>query len=367
MLNVKLDPDPRFVFQFDRESECSLQINSDKGRFGILGRLLQMGCFLACFGFKKKRKRRKPGNKSLSEEQGHGRYVPLDSDVTVNLDTTPKPNTSDSELKENPKEAPKLKIKKKVSFNLNVKAYEPIQSYDGYLSEGEEETKLEYNGKERAKTNLPILRCEEDSIASSIRSYPPNYRYQNCIQGYDDEDDEIKLEESDFYYDDIYDSCEELDDDYSNDSDDEMKIQEDFSWQLNSADTKSRNNSPMQFHDVYNEELQRLESKCHTRDRNNYAHTVLNPVENLMQWKAVKAKARSQFKRQKENIRLEKEQEIPSTTDPAYIPSALKPKTNFTPAPQPTVQKIAVDASLSNWLVSSKTETISKNSNSAIT
>lgn len=303
-----------------------------------------MGCFLACFGIKKKRKRRKPGNKNLSGEEGHGRYVPLDSDVTVKLDTKPEPITSDSELKENPKEAPKLKIKKKVSFNLNVKAYEPIQNYDAYLSEGEEET------------NLPVSRCEKDSLESSIRSYPQNYRYQKCIEGYDDEEDDIKLEESDFYYDDIYDSCEELDDHCSNnESDDESKIQEDSSWQLNSADTKSnhrvtnaqmaieRNNSPMPFLDVSNKEVQRLESNCHTRDR-----SVLSPVENLTQWKAIKAQARSQVKRQKGNIMVEKEQEIPSTTDRSYFP---KPKTNFATISQLTVP---VDASLSNWLVSTQ-------------
>ncbi|XP_022885071.1 uncharacterized protein LOC111401528 [Olea europaea var. sylvestris] len=294
-----------------------------------------MGCFLACFGFKKKRKRRKPGNKNLSGEEGHGKYMPLDSDVTVKLDTKPEPITSDSKLKENQKDEPKLKIKKKVSFNLNVKAYEPIQNYDAYLSEGEEET------------NLPVLRCDEDSLESSIRSYPQNYRYQKCIEGYDDEDDEIKLEESDFYYDDIYDSCEELEDDYSNnESDDLSKIQEDSSWQLNSADMKSNygvTNFPMPFHDVSNKDFQRLESNCHTRDR-----SVLNPVENLTQWKAIKAQARSQFKRQKENIMVEKEQEIPSTTDPSYFPKA---ETNFATISQLTVP---VDASLSNWLVSTQ-------------
>ncbi|KVH94308.1 hypothetical protein Ccrd_003656 [Cynara cardunculus var. scolymus] len=76
------------------------------------------------------------------------------------------------------------------------------------------------------------------------------------------------------------------------------------------------------------------------RDRSAFVVPVLNPVENLTQWKALKSKGTPpvkpfNFNQQKENSSL-----------------------NSTPfAPQNRNQETAVDASLSNWLVSSEKNT----------
>ncbi|CAA2994921.1 uncharacterized protein LOC111401528 [Olea europaea subsp. europaea] len=213
---------------------------------------------------------------SLQEpSEEHGRYVPLDSDVTVKLHTKPEPITLDSELK--------CRMKRKRNGNTM--------------------------GKKGQNRTCPLCAVKRITIASNIPSSPQNYRYQKYIDGYDEEEDEIKLEESDFYYDDNYDSYEELDDDSSKDA--RIKL-----WSNNAQMARGRNSSHMPFHHVSNKEVQRLESNFHTRDGS------------------------AQSSR--------KYQEIPFT-DPHYV---LKSMTNFTTASQPTVQKIAVDASLSNWLVS---------------
>ncbi|KAL3828280.1 hypothetical protein ACJIZ3_017082 [Penstemon smallii] len=289
-----------------------------------------MGCFLACFGFKKKKKHRKPRNKCPSGEQNHGSYVPLDSDVLIKLDTTEKNISSDSDqLKEKPRESSKSKTKKKVSFNLNVKAYEPIPNEDditSYLSDGEEETKWEFNTE---TTNLSSLNYEEDSISSCIQSYPPNYRYQNCRNSYDDED-----EEEEFNFNDIYDT-EEDEDYYSSESDEETRIQED--------------NEPADYQ-VSTDQM--TSSICYTRDRSKYVNSVLNPVENLTQWKAVKAKA-APLKREKENIMLEK-QDTKHTSD-VFTTKNMR-FSNVT-----STHGVAVDASLSNWLDLTKKQNVTKN------
>lgn len=291
-----------------------------------------MGCFLACFGFSKKPKRRKPANKVLSPDQGHGSYKPLDSDVTTNLDITDNPSKSDSEFSIKGKERSILRIKKKVSFNLNIKAYEPLPNHDftSYLSESEEE-KCEENKQETAKAS-------NDSEASKTSSYPSNYRYQNCRDPYD-EDDDIKLEESDD--DDIDDGDEEYDGDSDN-SDNFKMCQEEFSEQFCSLSMDSekrvtsvqlgddKTNNLMPITASLDQELKKLGlNHKAARDRSQYVFSVLNPVENLTQWKAVKAKATPPLKQQrKENIELEQEQQ--------RIPLCRKP--------------IAVDASLSTWL-----------------
>ncbi|KAI3469813.1 hypothetical protein Pfo_026476 [Paulownia fortunei] len=338
-----------------------------------------MGCFLACFGFKKKKKRRKPGKKSPSGEQNHGSYVPLDSDVSIKLDIKENNITSDSyQLKEKPKEPSILKIKKKVSFNLNVKAYEPIPNDDDddtgmYLSDGEEETKWEFNAETKS---MASLHYEEDSIASSIRSHPASYRYQNCRDSYDEEDDELKLEENNLNFDDIEDSDEEVDDVYSNESDDGMPSQEDFPWELNPVNVEAdnqvintqipeeKNRSVEHIHDLQNKELQGFKSKSQARDRSQYVFSVLNPVENLSQWKVVKAKAATpQLKCQKENLMSKQEGHSLSSTKPNSDSLALKKMRNPNVSQLPG-HTVAVDASLSNWLGSLETQTTTKNSSS---
>ncbi|KAK7835714.1 protein jason [Quercus suber] len=84
------------------------------------------------------------------------------------------------------------------------------------------------------------------------------------------------------------------------------------------------------------------------RDRSAYVHPVLNPVENLTQWKAVKAKGASPLRPQKENFVSNQESEVSFS---------FKSKTNQS---KKSSQEVAVDASLSNWLESSEATPINK-------
>ncbi|KAL2230113.1 UNVERIFIED_CONTAM: hypothetical protein Sindi_1605700 [Sesamum indicum] len=310
-----------------------------------------MGCFLACFGFKKKKNRRKPGKKSPSLQHNHGSYVPLDSEASIKLDIDENHITSSDscQLKVKVKEPSISKIKKKVTFNLNVKAYEPIPDEDDddigtYLSEGAEETKWEFDAETKS------MRIQY--------SNPASYRYRNCLDSYDDEDDELSIEDGELNFEEVEDSDEEVDDFCSNRSDDGTLSEEDFPWQsssvviesdevvINNQITKEKNGNSI---DLQSREVG-LGSNLHARDRSQYVSSVLNPVENLSQWKAVKAKtATPQLKYQKENSMLKQEGQNHSSTRAESDSFAFK-KTRSLSVPRPQQPTIAVDASLSNWL-----------------
>lgn len=149
-----------------------------------------------------------------------------------------------------------------MSFNLNVKTYEPLPSddFDSYLSEEEEKPMWEYNQEEKSEKNK--LQFEEDSIASMFGSYPANYRYQNSRNSYDDDDDDDDIDDY-------------LDSDEEGDNVDEIEVSK-------------------------NEKMK--------RNRNEKVCSVLIPVENLTQWKEIKAESRQQSKQQhyqKENIAVD--------------------------------------------------------------
>lgn len=202
-----------------------------------------------------------------------------------------------------------MKTKKKVSFNLNVKAYEPIHYEDeisSYISEGEEETKWELN---------------REAISSSFRSFPANYRYQSFEESYDNSEDQELDWEKELNFDDIVEDDDEDvedDDDYSYGSDEEVQNIDERSQELLLV---SQNKS----------------DQC--------VSSVLKPVENLSQWKAIKAKP-AQPKQDKENIVLE--QRETNTLSNAKISASF--------AFRNTRKSNAVDTSLSNWLDSTETK-----------
>ncbi|XWS53761.1 hypothetical protein CRYUN_Cryun10bG0028000 [Craigia yunnanensis] len=323
-----------------------------------------MGCFLGCFGISIKRKRRKPANRILPGDLKLDSNEPLDSSVSTNLDISENPITSNSQLSNKPKERSSIKIRKKVSFNLNVKTYEPIPAektttYQFLRSVEEEES--EKNGAEAGKGTLPSL-SEGDSSSLQMGSYPTNYRYQKCIESYDEED-EMTYEESDleddyYFYD--YDDGDESDDG-DKDVDDQRQRREEFLDQFDSLNMESAKGAsliPLDEHKTKNQmplcastdgELKSL--GCgNARIRSQYLCSVLNPVENTTQWKEIKARAAAAPKhRRKENIELEEPQ----------IPFSSKLRSNCSPnynQSKPLLQDIAVDASLTNWLISPNTD-----------
>lgn len=85
-------------------------------------------------------------------------------------------------------------------------------------------------------------------------------------------------------------------------------------------------------------------NRKNVRHRNAYISPVLNPVENLSQWNAVKSKGTLPSTPQKENLELEQE-----STDEEFQYSSK------------SSQEPCVDASLSNWLASSEATPVSKN------
>ncbi|PON94823.1 FK506-binding nuclear-like protein [Trema orientale] len=268
-----------------------------------------MGCFLACFGLSHKRKRRKPAHK------GHGGYEPLDSSVTiVRLSSAENPISTKaySEPRHKHKEQPSSKIRKKVRFNPNVQTYEPISTSYHFL-EDEEDEKLIRKGEEIA----------DESLSTSKGSFNLNYRYQNCRDFYD-EDDDIAFE-SDLYYDDDYNEEEDEDEDeYDGDIDiDSQRVsQDEFSKELNSYSVSSDKN---------------VSSDKSVEEKDTSAHSVLRPVENLTQWRAAKAKTASSKQPREENISL-------------FQKSSCRTSLLDSGKPYPLLQEIAVDSSLSSWL-----------------
>ncbi|CAK9139535.1 unnamed protein product [Ilex paraguariensis] len=312
-----------------------------------------MTYFLACFGFSKKRKRRKPPSKNPYGEQVHGSYEPLDSNVIIKLDSREKPISPDSELIDKHREKSSRRTKKKVSFNLNVKTYEPISK--------DEETAWEDNEEETEKAGISMER---------MGSYPSNYRYRNWRDGYD-EDDDIELEESDLDGNDSYDSDEE--DNHGSNNLKQVEFSKHFdslSMELEKrvslaqlAQNKTR--TTMHHCASLDEELKKPESNSHARDRSRYVHSVLNPVENITQWKAVKATETPPLKqRKKENVAFDQEQKITLSSMPSFNLFHCNSLPNLHHS-KPLMPNIAVDVSLSNWLVPSEIEAIAKSGTTA--
>lgn len=166
------------------------------------------------------------------------------------------------------------KTRKRVRFDLNVQTFEPAlpSRYENYCSDDDEEGKGE-----------PSKSSSVDMSSSSV--YPPNYRYHNCVDSFEEEEDELGYGESDLEDEDYYTDDEN---DYEDDADDE-------------------------------EEEEDYEDKDVT--------PLLNPVENITQWKAVKAKPARVKELMKENVEV-------VTDDQA----------------KPLLKEIIVNTSLSSWV-----------------
>uniref|UniRef100_A0A7N0UPN7 Uncharacterized protein n=1 Tax=Kalanchoe fedtschenkoi TaxID=63787 RepID=A0A7N0UPN7_KALFE len=262
-----------------------------------------MGCFLACFGCTKNRKRLKPARVSViandAPHRGLGSYQQLET-ASMKLDAKESSAchvAGPDSKKEKPTLGSVLRARKKVSFNLNVRTYELINSQD-YSQQCDEGEKLE-------KEKVEVRNIEE----STATAYPSNYRYKNFVDC-EEEEDEVGYSDNDAdeegdHYDDCLEDCE--DDDYKLD-----------------GDTGLAANNLALDHSTNHEAA--LVMNHHERFKN--AHSVLSPVENTAQWRAVKVKASSAQPIQlcKENV----------TGDKSFHMSMQ--------------QEIRVDASLSNWI-----------------
>ncbi|KAK7268721.1 hypothetical protein RIF29_21429 [Crotalaria pallida] len=304
-----------------------------------------MGCFLACFGLSNKRKRRKTLYNVLGGHQKYGNYQVL---AITEKSIIPY---SDIRDKDGCKEKNSVKRKKKkVTFNLNVQIFEPNPTAYQALDNEEEENENKTAEPEGRSSSFSTL---GEGSAGLTMTYPSNYRYYNCCY---DEEDEIGGEESDI-------------EDYDDDEDDEFDDDE-YCWDDGCSD-ESLGNEEAEVNDQGNIRQKELSESCYSsvaeeriknqmllasddtelksnlsgRDRSMNMHSVLVPVENLTQWKAIKAKVASSKHRRKENVPSEPNTSMPFKLSPCSLESNILQS-------KPLLQEIAVDASLSNWLVS---------------
>ncbi|TXG72410.1 hypothetical protein EZV62_000989 [Acer yangbiense] len=237
----------------------------------------------------------------------------MDSSVSIILDIKENTISSDSELSNRLlKERSSIKIRKKVSFNLNVQTYEPL-SKDETSYHSDEEEEREKIRADAAKASVYAVSGSDSSVSKMGCSFPSNYS--------------------------------------GNEFDDEIR-QKEFLEQLNSQSmAEEKSNNHMQLTASTDGELKPIESIRNARNRSQYISSVLNPVENLTQWKAIKARTAPTKHPRMENIALEKEQSVPFSLKPSsnLYPSNLESKHNQS---KPQFQEIAVNASLSNWLAS---------------
>ncbi|KAF8108825.1 hypothetical protein N665_0104s0139 [Sinapis alba] len=236
-----------------------------------------MGCFTGCFGLSFNTKRRNSTRKILPRHQRICSYEPLlssdPSDYITNVDSPEKISSSnlrcEVEAEEEKKEGTN-KTRKRVRFNLNVQTFEPTlpSRYENYCSDDDEEAKGE-------------IKKPQDPSSRSL--YPANYRYHNCLDSLEDGDEvgygESDLEDEDYNTDD--------ENDYADDANDEEDDDQDVT-------------------------------------------PLLNPVENIAQWKAVKAKPVRRV--MKENVEADSDDQA-----------------------KPLMKEIIVNTSLTDWLASPKT------------
>ncbi|KAJ0053483.1 hypothetical protein Pint_01681 [Pistacia integerrima] len=256
--------------------------------------------------------------------------------------------------------------RKKVTFDSNVKTYEPVLSEEvtsdlPEISEVGKQEKEKEKEENLVKSKQSQSSSEASSITSSSGSYPSNYRYQNCRES-DDEDDELVLDS------DLDDDDEDEEDDgvvdydnvYEDDDNDNDYAESRIS--VGKADREEVVESSLVTSGLDKGGLKPIRDNRSVRDRSAYVHSVLNPVENLTQWKAVKAKGKPQLKQQKENFTVDQEPRASFSLEPSFKELSFSFKTKSDNESKKPNQEVAVDASLSNWLSSSETTPINKSS-----
>lgn len=255
--------------------------------------------------------------------------------------------------------------RKKVTFDSNVKTYEHVlpeevaDSLPESVEDGNKEKEMEENS---VKSTQSQSSSEASSITSSSGSYPPNHRYQNCRES----DDELDYEDSDIDDDD----GEDEDDDGVLDYDDAYEDENDEFFESRIAGRKLDSkeiDSSVVISGLDEEEARPIMVNRAARNRSGYVHSVLNPVENLTQWKAVKARGKPPLKPRKENFTVDQEPQRASfSLEASFNELSLSFKSKPEYQSKKANQEAAVDASLSNWLSSSETTPTNKSSSTTV-
>jgi len=223
--------------------------------------------------------------------------------------------------------------KKKVTFDMNVTIYE-----NAVLPDQEEPPE------------------EDEKHVQKAVVLPENHRYRNCSDSDDDVEDEYA--EDDVYGDDS-DEEEDFVDCKIDLVDDEEMITEDHKLESHeSLFSLSMSNDQQNDQEAISpapkssgtslEAESPLITRNNLRDRSQCVHPLLNPVQDLSQWKAVKSlktQAVSGKKLDKENVNLAPD-----------VGARLK-RMNRSISGE---KEVSVDASLSTWLNSSENSTVDK-------
>ncbi|XP_027104598.1 uncharacterized protein [Coffea arabica] len=357
-----------------------------------------MGCFFACFGSSKKHHKTKkpesltsPKNQNLNESHEVNEALICSNQADEEGAEIADPIEVIPEIKGKNEEQVSTSFGKKVTFDLLLKAPEECQAQEGALENDQKRKKRDESRpevildfpsssekkegkakKEESKDEADLL---SDSTISSLFTYPPNHRYQNC-ESSDDECVDMGLKKNN-PEDEEHDgkSDDNMDGNYEekNGSEDSVDIQEESS-ELFSISIESRKQSSAVERDEkevsspLKPASDREVNRPNARDRTQYVHPVLNPIENLGQWKAVRAKTTSSLEHQeKENLNLVQEFTIPcaekensSLTSKNPIPFSEEPNPNQSQQQRSKRfsnrlrhDEVAVDTSLSSWLMES--------------
>ncbi|KZV15788.1 hypothetical protein F511_02004 [Dorcoceras hygrometricum] len=318
-----------------------------------------MGCFLGCFGDAKDRNNKKQGNRRRASPKGRKRnQVENGRQQSTLVDQSileAPPTNLVSELQNEPKEEEKLSPspKKRVTFNSNIVTHDHVSVFDGTDSLPECDISRQRENDKDLKASNPGSE-DGNSVTSSVGSYPSNHRYHNAVDT-DNEAEEYGDSEDVDELDDFED--EEGFSDYAEDDvDSVMNCQDVWSESIviSSAESRVENHSANSIDEEVgshlletrqsSDETEAFGPKTNARDRRDYVNSVLNPVENITQWKAIKSKGSScLLNPQKENLASYSEETCKNMSLGVRTRSDELKKSN---------QEMAVDASLSNWLVS---------------
>ncbi|XP_013602203.1 PREDICTED: uncharacterized protein LOC106309668 [Brassica oleracea var. oleracea] len=286
-----------------------------------------MRCFLGCFGGRKNRRRQK----RRESDQGRANNLSVEYAKPVHLSDRVSaveeiiPKSSVIPITQICDESPSPN-RKRVTFDSKVKTHDHIvsqESADELLQEEKQEVVPEVNPSKAGGQSS----SEKSEVASNPSgSHPSNYRYENCRESDDEvEEDELNCGESDL--------------------DEEFYSDEAFSED--------------KLHNHTKEDAKLRRSDESVGDGNHYAQGVLNPVENLTQWKSAKSNGKTiQKQSQKENSnnlisgQEDKKDSFSFGADSQTDETALQTTVEFKKAGN---KELTVDASLSTWLSTSET------------
>lgn len=264
-----------------------------------------------------------------------------------------------------------------MDLTLEVGKTYPIIEDDKVVPTMEVANNLDEIKKEEKKSGREDDESKNSNLSTSF-SLPLNHRYEDCPNSDDEEDYDEKGEELD-HLDEEEKTKDVADDDEEEDGKNKLLIKQESSESLFSLSVSSRQqvctveagenevNSPDPSHCSPNIQPDNAESDKKSECRNKNVDSVLNPIENVTHClNATKVKTLPQVHHlEKENMNLDNDcGDLLISPEPSFR-TMRKLKENCSDLKH-VEDEIAVDTSLSNWLVESETTPKSKSSTSSI-